>query len=325
MVHAGSGIGLGHLRRSLVAANALASRLGALIDFIAIGRSIDISLAELSNVNFSVTDEKLEAVLNRIRASKRYSAICLDLFQPFVNEDTLSALISLREIGCRIISIDPMPYLETQIDLVYVPSFLQPAPSDLPEFKTRIVYGWDTYLLDVQPKERRSHGSKSILVLSGGSDVSQLGRDWPTLLDNELSPSSVVHWVTGPFSRRPSFPSLSRVKFIEHVAPVGLNELMNGADLAITVFGVSFFELLALGVPTVVFCPNNNKHKRELSAISDLGISIVADNVEDATKKAALLAQDDNLKLKLSRNSTAILKRFGGERFVKEFVSICDK
>jgi len=59
VVHAGEGVGLGHLTRSLVAARSLVLRLGADVDFVAVGQKIDDRLATEIEVDFSGSSPKL--------------------------------------------------------------------------------------------------------------------------------------------------------------------------------------------------------------------------------------------------------------------------
>lgn len=318
MVHAGEGVGLGHLTRSLVAARSLILRLGAHVDFVAVGQKIDDRLAREIEVDFSVTHGAIDIILNQITKSNRYSAICLDLFNPFLVNGLGLALENVRKTGCRVVAIDSLAGFEGLIDLLYVPSFMPPAYLKVNRFRGRLAYGWDSYLLDVQSEDQASESSESILVLTGGSDVTQLGRHWPAILSRCLPPRSIVHWVTGPFSEHPIFPDSSSVVFIEHVAPAGLRALMNKASIAVTVFGVSFFELIALGVPTVVFSPYGKKDSRELQGITAQRIALVARNAKDAAEQAAMLIKNSELRTELSNNARDKLKNFDGEYFAEE-------
>ena len=295
VVHAGDGVGLGHLTRSLVAAQSLVLRLGAQVDFVAVGQKIDHALAREFSVHFSVTNGPIDVVADQLTKNNHYSAICLDLFNPLLVESLGLVLENLRKAGLRIVAIDSLAGFEGLIDLLYVPSFMPPAYPKVGDFQSRLAYGWDAYLLNVRSEDQRPESSESILVLTGGSDVMQLGRDWPAILNQCLPSGSVVHWVTGPFSEAPVFPASSRVELIEHVAPADLSPLMHTATVAATVFGVSFFELIALGVPTVVFSPYGEKDSRELQRIAEQRIALVAKDVKDAAEQAATLLKDRKL------------------------------
>ena len=318
MVHAGKDVGLGHLNRSLVAARSLVLRLGAQVDFVAVGHDVDDSLAQDFAVNFSVTHGPIDVAIDRLTKNNHYAAVCLDLFGPLLSEDMGTVLGKLHKAGCKIVAIDALAGFEGLIDLLYVPSFMPPADCEVNGFAGRLAYGWDAYLLNVQPEDQGLDPAGSILALTGGSDVTRLGREWPTILNRCLPYGTAVHWVTGPFSEPPIFPNSSSVEFIEHIAPAGLSALMHTATVAVTVFGVSFFELIALGVPTVVFSPYDEKDSRELRGIAEQRIALVVRDAKDAAEQASLLLRDSELRAELSSNARDKLKNFDGKYFAEE-------
>lgn len=318
VVHAGEGVGLGHLTRSLVGARSLALRLGAKVDFVAVGQQVDDTFCKEFEVHCSITHGPIDVVVHQLTKNNQYSAICLDLFNSFLSKTLGLVLENVRKTGCKIVAIDSLFGLEGLIDLLYVPSFLRPTYVESSEFRGRLAYGWDAYLLNIKVQDQAPKHSGSILALTGGSDVTQLGKYWPEVLHKCLPLSSVVHWVTGPFSQRPILPDSSSIEFVEHVAPAGLTSLMQGVQAAVTVYGVSFFELIALGVPTVVFSPYGGKDSRELREIADQRIALVAQDARDAADQVTRLIKDSNLRAKLSSHARGKLKNFDGEYFAAE-------
>ena len=93
---------------------------------------------------------------------------------------------------------------------------------------------------------------------------------------------------------------------------------MHTATVAVTVFGVSFFELIALGVPTVVFSPYDEKDSRELRGIAEQRIALVVRDAKDAAEQASLLLRDSELRAELSSNARDKLKNFDGKYFAEE-------
>ena len=318
MVHAGEGVGLGHLTRSLVAARSLVLRMGAQVDFVAVGQEIDDRFAREFGVHFSVMHGPIDVVVDQLIKNNHYAVICLDLFNAYLEKGLGLTLENLRKTGCRVVAIDSLAGFEGLLDLLYVPSYMSPVHFELGQFQGRLAYGWDAYLLNVRAENQASEPSVSILALTGGSDVTQLGRDWPVILSRDLPSGSVVNWVTGPFSEPPIFPNPSSVEFIEHIAPAGLSVLMHTATAAVTVFGVGFFELIALGVPTVVFSPYGDKDAQELQGISEQKIALVAQDAQEAAEQAAMLLENRKLRSELSSNARAKLKNFDGEYFAEE-------
>ena len=318
VAHVGDGIGLGHLNRSFVAATSLLVRLDIQIDFVAVGRNIETLIAPDLKFNFSVESGSIDLVIDRLMQGKVYSMICLDLFDPLLTADLAKVLENVKKRQCQIVAIDSLKGFERYADMLYVPSFLPPVHLEDSQFDGHLAYGWDSYLLNVSPENPVSNKSRAVLILTGGSDVTHLGKRWPKILNEKLPIDSTVHWVTGPFSERPSFPEHRRLEFVEYLAPVGLSPLMQEAEIAVTIFGVSFFELIALGVPTVVFSPYGEKDTRELCEIEKLKVSLVARDASEAAEKAAILLEDSDLRAELTCNARSKIKNSDGKYFAEE-------
>jgi spore coat polysaccharide biosynthesis predicted glycosyltransferase SpsG len=133
-----------------------------------------------------------------------------------------------------------------------------------------------------------------------------------------LPNNTKIDWVTGPFSISPKFPKDSSVNFVEHVSPPSLGILMSQAKVAATIYGVSFYELIASNVPTVVFSPYEDKNKRELDEIKNLGIALVAKDVNEATILLRDLIVDQSLQKTLSLRAAKTISKYSGERFAEE-------
>ena len=71
-------------------------------------------------------------------------------------------------------------------------------------------------------------------------------------------------------------PNDQRLKWIIHDSPEQLDEIILNCNYAITVFGISFFEVIQYGIPTVVFSAYKNKDEMELQALKKLEVAIVA-------------------------------------------------
>ena len=319
MVHAGRGIGLGHLTRSAVAARSAIRRVGAQVDFIAVGEEIDEATENFGDIAIRTMNGSVEGIVSELAVRGRYSAICLDLYPQLVSQKLADTLEPVRRDGGQIIAIDSLEGCEDLIDLLYVPSCLSPTYCSGKYFGGRMVFGWDAYLLNIgsiNPVTARD--PDSVLVLTGGSDSTRLGHDWPEILASCLPENSHVNWVRGPFSEPPILPQTKNMNFVEHVAPSNLNMLMRDAGIAITVFGVSFFELIAYGIPTVVFSPYGDRDARELNEIERQGIAVVANDAIDAANKAAELMMDLESQSRLSARARDRITSFDGQLFAKE-------
>mgnify|MGYP001174782834 CR=1 FL=1 len=80
----------------------------------------------------------------------------------------------------------------------------------------------------------------------------------------------------------------------------------------------SFFELLYLGIPTVVFSPYPGKDDFELKTVDKAGVALVARDEQDAVDRLALLMHDKQLASQLSSRARAHLNTLGVHRLCKE-------
>jgi hypothetical protein len=93
---------------------------------------------------------------------------------------------------------------------------------------------------------------------------------------------------------------------------------MASTNYAVTVYGVSFFELLQFGVPTVVFSPYGDKDDLELQEIEREEVALVARDKVDATEKLVSLMSNDELAHQLSRSARHRLRSSGIDRLCSE-------
>ncbi len=226
-----------------------------------------------------------------------------------------------RAAGAKVIAIDGLLNLRPELDLIFIPSFQFKPPADLQD-GAPIVWGWDCFLLDVPSASAPWQPGRRVLALTGGSDATQLGASWPGLLNRALPHDAELHWVTGPYALKPNWPAAPRIPMFEHVAPAGLAALMRQTHCAVTVFGVSFFELLAWGVPTVVFSPYGDKDAAELGAIAASGVAWVAADEHDATERLVELLEQEELARELSQRARAALGQSGVQRLCSEMAAL---
>ena len=321
--NAGDGVGLGHLSRSLVAAVALRSRFGAGVRLLVQGNQIHRSDLDAFPHRFVTKDQDLAKVI-----LVEYARQCVDLVVFDLHPGSLSTpasmqamLIVLQSAGCRVVAIDGLHQYRAMLDLIFIPSFHHVAPAD-DRNAAPIVFGWDCFLLNLHETPRGWQPGRRVLALTGGSDVTGLGQHWPALLDATLPSHTELHWITGPFAQSPALPQAPRIQFHPHIAPSGLGPLMQASNYAITVFGVSFFELLYLGIPTVVFSPYGGKDDRELEGIAKAGAALVARDEREATDHLSALMHNDGLAAQLSLNARALLNIPGSRRLCAEIASL---
>jgi len=279
---AGEKTGLGHLSRALVVCRALLQQ-GFIPELLVHGEPLPLADKASLSVRFTCSND-LCATISAIAAENPSDLVIFDLQPQRIPPDITVLLSALKARGCKLITIDAMADMRQLVDLVFIPAF-QLKPELNQGDTSRLVYGWDCFLLKVAARTTQWQDGKNLLVLTGGSDATNLGQSWPALLDAALPDDTALHWVTGPYAASPQWPRDPRITFYNYQAPDNLQQLMSTANYAVTVYGVSFYELLYYGVPTVVFSPYGDKDTSELEAIAASGIALVAKDEKEAIVK----------------------------------------
>jgi len=165
----------------------------------------------------------------------------------------------------------------------------------------------------------------SVLVLTGGSDVAKLADTLPRKLDAELPKNFVIHWVQGPYSDDPAIPFTPRLEWILHKAPSSLVDLMNRCQYAFTIFGISFFELLYHGVPTVMFSPYGDRNRDEIEKLKEEKVALIEDEVEGAVQSLARLMHNEALAKALASKAKSKINGNGAVRLAAKIGSLIER
>ena len=289
-----SRIGLGHLSRLLALAQTLKKEKKVVPEFLIFGDLIKKDELEHFVVhNFSVENDFAQTIQGLLE-DNNFKAIVIDVYQDHNISNLDNLFIELKQQNIFVVSVDSLIEYYDILDLIWIPSF----NFDITKYKsckTLLKSGWDTYLIQKRLNHKKWRSGSKILVLTGGSDVANLGKILPTQLDQILDKNSEVHWVKGPLSDDPILPERQKLKWILHDAPQQLDELIVECNYVLAVFGVSFFEVLQYGIPTVVFSPYDNKDDKDLVALSKEDIAIVSYNSEAAIKELSNLMINQKL------------------------------
>ena len=312
-------MGLGHLMRSIVAARSLQQTIQADIHFLVQCDALDPHTLGEFVVDTISKNEDLALALQSTANAFNPDVVVMDLFGPWVPQNFSNALQVLQK-RVKLVAIDALAECSSFIDLLFIPSFLQPEEAD--QLPTKTVFGWDCFLLNVEGSQKAPVAEPRVLVLTGGSDATGLGQTWPALLNHALPAEALVDWVTGPYAQTPLLPSNPKIGIQNHLAPKGLGGLMHQASFALTVYGVSFYELLYCGIPTVVFSPYGIKDRRELDAVKREGVALVANDEVHAIELLAELMSSPALAKTLSLKARETLSKSGGERLATEIAQL---
>lgn len=313
---AGALIGLGHLTRALCIARALQDELAAAVLLLIQAEPVARHDLALIPHRFVAADADLAAEVRQTCAAQATRAVVFDLHPERCPADMAGLVASLRADDIRLIGIDAALRWGVGLDLVVVPAIgvdaelraACPAP---------VEYGWPWLLLSAPLPRPAWRPAADVLVLIGGSDVASLGHGLPALIDRHLPAGTRVRWVRGPYAPAPCLPAAPRLDWAVLDAPDGLAEPIRQCHYALTVFGVSCFELLAAGVPSVVFSPYPGGNRDELAGLAREAVAWVANDAPGAVKRLAALMADAAAASGLAIQAAARLDAGGGRRLAQ--------
>lgn len=314
--HAGAGIGLGHLSRSLTMARALQDRAFAGVRLMIQGEPVERADLALIPHRYIGSAEDLSAAILREVSEKQTDVIVFDIHPQRIPKNLSDMLAQLRTQRIHLVAIDSLLEFCDQFDFVQVPSFYVD-PDRTSRCRKPIYFGWDSYLLENSYSKNIWSPGNKVLVLTGGSDATHLGRSLPIELDNKLPAGTEVHWVRGPYAEPPLPPAQPRLCWHTHDAPPGLGELMTQTNYALTVYGVSFFELLQHGIPTVVFSPYGDKDKVELERLERESVAVIAPDMNRAVDALGELMRNQEAAQVISRHSADKIDGQGASRLAE--------
>jgi spore coat polysaccharide biosynthesis predicted glycosyltransferase SpsG len=293
-------IGIGHLSRSKFLLNILKKNFGWNVKILLINDIKENLNYVDSNIIHLDPNEDIQLF---IESQKLFSKIIFFDFHPKIIPNNFTEfLIKSKNKDVKLVAIDCLVNYQKLLDLIIIPSFFLEDKKNL-QNGCPILHGWEYLILNPQIKKKKFIDGNRILILSGGSDVKSLGNTLPKNLNKKLPEGFIVDWVTGPYSSKPNFDNCKRIKIIEHVAPKNIFNLIENANFAITLYGISFFELLYAGIPTIVFSAIKNKDDMQLEIIKKKNIALVANDQLDAVNLLCLLLENNKLAKNLNLNS----------------------
>jgi spore coat polysaccharide biosynthesis predicted glycosyltransferase SpsG len=321
---AGLKTGIGHLSRMIVVYNGLKKKFHCPIKFYIYGDIVNkINNEEIILNYIEFKDDLSEYINNNILKINFLQVFVFDIKESTLYPSFVEILNRIKINNGILIAIDSLIDFEKEIDFFFMPTFkIQAAFKKIKSDK--ITWGWQNFLLNsLYAPINHEKKSNNLLVLTGGSDSTNLGNHFPEYIDRNINGDKLkINWVVGPFSNQPNMKNVKINNWELLQSPKNLDSFMLNTKFAITVFGVSFFELLHYGVSIVVFSPYGEKDKSELKEIEAAKIAIVASDEKDAVLKMNELIHDKDLSRNLSNNARNILNGRGEDKLAIKILEI---
>ena len=256
-------LGLGHVYRCLALADELRDEHGCGVIFAMAAGPIGLDLIRQAGYpiehkgNGVKEDPWLDKVIQRLRPD----ALVLDVR----SELARSSVEKWRDGELLIVTLDDPSERRLAADLAFYPPVPQVHKLNWSGFTGQLRVGWEWVVLRREfanalvdnPKPRTQNPTPMILVTMGGSDPAGLtlkAVEALDLLDEDFE--TVV--VLGPgFSHHDALKDLlaaTRRHFCVRQNLTDMSSLMAESDLAVASFGVTAYELAAMGVPAIYLC-----------------------------------------------------------------------
>ncbi|MGH6827919.1 MAG: hypothetical protein ACREFW_03305, partial [Rhizomicrobium sp.] len=272
---AGRTAGLGHLRRSLSLARALRDRegFGVLVGVKDEGKTADL----IRTAGFEAVSLKDNGDLKKVASSRNFSLAILDVKDWLARSD-VNELV--QQLGTTAVIDDGSDRRLAATHAYYppVPGLRELSWAGSP---CQVRTGWDWCVLGFDPGRLRPAPRKKtrvcrVVVSMGGADPMNL-----TIAAAD-GLAQVKQAITADFIIGPAFcdPELVR-KHVQSASPSfraveGRGDpasLFAGADLALIAFGVTAYEIAALGIPGL-YISLSSDHARSASAFEETGLGV---------------------------------------------------
>ena len=317
IAQSGSKTGLGHVKRCITLYHFLKSNTSLNPLFYVFSHEIINLNLDIKDYTYIYQEINFEILIKNLFDKKRQIFIFDLNEQEFSLEFTFFLKNLKTSQNTLIVSIDSLLSYKNLIDYYFIPSFYYSEKLKNLD-KKKLSFGWDHYLINNNfSPEIKTFKLKKLLILTGGSDVSNLGEKLPVKIDEIIDIKCDINWVIGPFAKTPEYYNINKHNWSFQKSLKNLDHLYQFSNYAISVYGVSFFELMYYGVPTVVFSPYGNKDLNELNQISKLGIAIVAFDYIDAVNKLNHLLNNDELSRSMSNKAKSIFSKNGSNTFLE--------
>ena len=217
-----------------------------------------------------------------------------------------------------------------EADLAFYPPVPQVKRMNWDGFTGALHVGWEWAPLRrefSEPVEREPHDTPKVLVTMGGSDPAGMTLKAVAALDGLAEDFDTVVILGAAFSHDDALQEIlagTRRRFDIRRNVADMRGLMVRADLAVASFGVTAYELAAMGVPTVYLCLTSD-HAESASALVDAGMAVslgVHENVstEDLAESVRSLLTDPDRRERMSQSARKKVDGRGAQNIAREIV-----
>jgi spore coat polysaccharide biosynthesis predicted glycosyltransferase SpsG len=242
-----------------------------------------------------------------------------------------AALNALAEKGTILAVLDDLSDRRWAADFAFYPPVPQLERVDWSGFRGKLCIGWEWVVLRpqfAQPVPLRNSSKCSLLIAMGGSDPAGLTLKAVRALDRLDEEFESVIIVGAGFCHGQSLRELlgqTRRRFTVREDVSEMSAAMAEASLAICSFGMTAYELAAMGVPSVYVCLTAD-HEQSASALAaaGMGISVGVNDPDMEARLAAAVVRllvDEKARAQMSARARELMDGRGASRIAELLVS----
>ncbi len=328
-------MGLGHLVRCLALADELHENHGAAVSFAMRSSPLASEIVKRRSYPILQSPDDLvfdqEAWLRDCILKSGAQILVVD-----VRDDLpQAALNALAVKGTMIAVLDDLSDRRWAADLAFYPPVPQVRRVDWSGFRGRLCVGWEWIVLRSQFAKSfppRDNSKCTLVIAMGGSDPAGLTLKAVRAVDRLAGAGAddleSVVIVGAGFCHRQALRDLlgqTRRRFTVREDVSEMSAAMAQADLAVCSFGMTSYELAAMGVPAVCVCLTED-HAESSSALvaAGMGISLGVNDQDTETLLAAAvepLLVDRNARAQMSARARELVDGRGASRIAELLVS----
>ena len=318
-------LGLGHVIRCLALADELRNSFGFGVTF-AIARG-EPAFACIENRRYPLekkpnTDNESEWMESAITKIKP------DILVLDIRTDLPAQKVSAwKNDGLFIVVIDDPSERRLCADQAFYPMVPQVSKMNWSGFSGELFSGWEWILLRkdfaICDHKDKPGAAQQILVTMGGSDPRGLTLKAVRALDSIDGDFEIVLIIGPAFMHKQALDQFLLTakrpyQVQENVQDKDIRNLMAKADLAIASFGVTAYELVSQGTPSILLCISDD-HAQSASALHEAGVSISMgkDETVDLSNLAYTIKKlllNDTQRMKMRQKALSMIDGKGAAR-----------
>lgn len=244
--------------------------------------------------------------------------------------DNLTLTEIKQKFNIKIVTIDDPTDKRIACDFAFYPPVFQVKTFNWEGFKGKLYAGFDWIILrhqflEYKNKPKKPNKKLKVFVGAGASDPKCITPIIAKALNDLTVEFEAVIVIGALFSCKEKLEAVLRKANYEYNVFVNVDnmaKIMHACDFAVCSFGTSAYELAVLGVPAVYVCISKD-HSLSASMLEEKGFAINLGEYEklkqaDITKAALTLAENADLRYRMSQTAKTSIDGFGALRIVQE-------